>query len=110
MLNVPSDDWLLIVPTDAYDYGMAELRRSPRYRTALWFERLCWALVLPAFVVLVTNHATAVILAVAIVLAVPGIVLRHRAGVPVVRPSKWNAPARYRWRQFNRDVCWLPRR
>lgn len=112
----PTDDWLLIAPTDANDYGMGELRRSARYRTALWFERLGGVLALLWLIFSFSYRAQAVstpvlvVLAFILVLAGCSIVLRHRASVPVIRPSKWNAPARYRWRQFNRDVFWLPRR
>jgi hypothetical protein len=113
---VPTDDWLLIAPTDAYDNGMGELRRSVRYRTALWFERLGGVLALLLLIFSFRYRAIAVstpvlaVLAFILILAGCSIVLRHRAGVPVIRPSKWNAPARYRWRQFHRDVFWLPRR
>jgi hypothetical protein len=109
---VSADNWLFIAPTDD-DFGMGELRRSPRYRTALWFERLGWVLAPLWFIVLFTHHAIAVsipVLALVVVLSGSSIVLRRRAGVPILRPSKWNAPARYRWRQFRRDVFWLPRR
>jgi hypothetical protein len=107
--SVPTYDW--IVPTD--DYGMDELRRSPRYRIALWFDRLGWVFAPFWFIVLFTHHAIAVsipVVALILLLAESSVVLRRRAGVPSMRPSKWNTPARYRWRQFRRDVFWLRRR
>jgi hypothetical protein len=109
--NVSTDDWLLIVPTD--DYGMGDLRRSPRYRNALWFDRLGWVCAPVWLILLFTHHAIALsipVLALILVLARCSIVLRRRAGVPSMRPSKSDAPARYRWRQYRRDVFWLRRR
>jgi hypothetical protein len=108
---VPTDDWLLIVPTD--DNGMDELRRRLMYRIAVWFDRLCCVWLLLWFIGLLMHAPGRVIFVVllcGLVTAGSSIVLKCRAGVPTVRPSKWNAPARERWRQFNRDVLWLPRR
>lgn len=109
MPNVPTDNRLLIAPTD--EYGMDELRRSPGYRTALWFDRMGWLLLPLWFVVLFAYRSIAVatpVLAFGLVGA--AIVLRRRAGVPSIRPNKRNALALYRWRQYRRDVYWLPRR
>ncbi len=108
---MPTDDWLLITPID--DYGMGELRRSSRYRVALWFTRLCCVWLLLLSVALWLHETLAVstpVFVLTLVLVGFTIVLRVRAGVPTIRPSKWDAPARYRWRQFDRDVFWLPRR
>lgn len=108
---VPTDDWLLIAPID--DCGMDELRRSSRYRIALWFTRLCCVWLLLLFVAMYVYNALAVstqVFVLTLVLVGCTIVLRVRAGVPTIRPSKWDAPARHRWRQFDRDVFWLPRR
>lgn len=114
MPNVTTDDGLLIAPTD--DYGMDELRRSPRYRAALWFDRIAYVLLLLWLVVLFAYDSIALaipflaILAVCLVLEGATLVLRRRAGVPSIRPRNQNAQAVYRWRQYRRDVYWLPRR
>ena len=111
MPNVPTDDGLLIAPTD--DYGVAELRRSGRYRTALWFDRMGYVLVLLWFVVLFAYESFAVatpVLVLSLVLEGAVLILRRRAGVPSIRPRNLNAQALYRWRQYRRDLYWLPRR
>ena len=109
MPNVPTDNRLLIAPTD--DYGMDALRRSPDYRTALWFDRMGWLLLPLWFVVLFAHQSLAPatpVLAFGLVGA--AIVLRRRAGVPSIRPSKRNTLALYRWRQYRGDVYGLSRR
>jgi hypothetical protein len=109
--NVPTDDRLLIAPTD--DYGMDELRRSPWYRTALWFDRMGYVFVVLWLVAVFAYESIAVsilIFAVGLVLEGAVLVLRRRAGVPSIRPRTLNAAALYRWRQYRRDVYWLPRR
>jgi hypothetical protein len=106
--SVPTDNSLLTAPTD--EYGIDELRRSTRYRTALWFDRMGWVSLPLWFVVLFAYESIAAatpVLAFGLVGA--AIVLRRRAGVPPIRPSKRNALALYRWRQYRRDVYWLSR-
>ncbi len=111
MPNVTTDDGLLIAPTD--DHGMDELRRSPRYRAALWFARMGYVFLVVWLIVWFAHRSIAVsipVLTLSLVLGAVGLVLRRRAGVPVIRPMKPDASALYRWRQYRRDVRWRPRR
>ena len=90
-----------------------EMRRSSAYPAALWSARLAYLWLFVSLAVVWIPHTSRVLFVLwlaGLVSLLSSLMLFRRAGVPIARPGRSNVQARRRYRQFWRDVLWLPRR